>query len=92
LLDLEVITGTEVEFNNDFKCREDSLEGFKFSTNADKLKATAALQKLINLKTKALQLQLTALPQYQCYNEIKDLTKALSKSKSCTKGYKKVKT
>jgi hypothetical protein len=71
---------------------EDSLETFTFATNADKLKATVALQQIINLKTKALQLQLTTLPQYQCYNEIKDLTKALSSSKSCPKGYKKVKT
>jgi hypothetical protein len=71
---------------------EDSLETYTFATNADKLKATVALQQLVNLKTKALQLQLTTLPQYQCYNEIKDLMKALSSSKSCPKGYKKIKT
>lgn len=71
---------------------EDNLETYSFSTNADKLKGAVALQKLINLKTKALQLQLTAVPQYQCYNESKGLTKALSSSKSCPKGYKKVKT
>ena len=71
---------------------EDGLDTFMFSTNADKLIATVALQKLINLKTKALQLQLTIFPQYQCYNESKGLTKALSSSKSCPKGYKKVKT
>ena len=71
---------------------EDSLDTFTFSTNADKLRAVVAIQDLISLKTKALQLQLTVFPQFQCYNETKGLTKALSASKSCIKGYKKVKT
>lgn len=71
---------------------EDSLETFLFSSNADKLKAAVALQNLIKLKTMALQLQLTSFPQYQCYNQVKGLTKALSSAKSCPKGYKKVKT
>jgi hypothetical protein len=71
---------------------EDSLDTFTFSTNADKLRAVVAIQKLIALKTKALQLQLTVFPQYQCYNEAKGITKALSASKSCAKGYKKIKT
>ena len=71
---------------------EDSLETFLFSSNADKLKTAVALQNLIKLKTVALQLQLTSFPQYQCYNQVKGLTKALSSSKSCPKAYKKVKT
>lgn len=71
---------------------ENNLDSFTFSTNAEKLKAVVAIQNMISLKTKALQLQLSVFPQYQCYNEIKGLTKALSASKSCPKGYKKVKT
>ena len=71
---------------------EDNLETYGFSTNADKLKSTVALQKLISLKTKALQLQLTVIPQHQCVNESKGILKALGKAKSCPKGFKKVKT
>ncbi len=71
---------------------EDNLETYGFSTNAEKLKGAVALQKLINLKTKALQLQLKVIPQYQCNNEAKGILKALGKAKSCPKGFKKVTT
>jgi hypothetical protein len=48
--------------------------------------------KIINSQTSGLRAIMKLVPSHQCYNEVEDLRTILSKSKSCPKGFKKVKT
>jgi len=48
--------------------------------------------KIINSHTSGLKVLIKLIPTYQCYNEDVELKTVLSKSKTCPKGYKKVKT
>ena len=48
--------------------------------------------KIINSQISGLKVLTKLIPTYQCYNEEEELKTVLSKSKTCPKGYKKVKT
>ena len=48
--------------------------------------------KIINSQISGLKVLIKLIPTYQCYNEEEELRTVLSKSKTCPKGYKKVKT
>jgi hypothetical protein len=48
--------------------------------------------KIINSQISGLKVLVKLIPTYQCYNEEEELRTVLSKSKTCPKGYKKVKT
>jgi len=48
--------------------------------------------KIINSQISGLKVLIKLIPTYQCYNEEEALATVLSKSKTCPKGYKKVKT
>jgi hypothetical protein len=48
--------------------------------------------KIINSQISGLKVIVKLIPTYQCYNEEEELRTVLSKSKTCPKGYKKVKT
>ena len=48
--------------------------------------------KIVNSQMSGLKAIIKLIPTYQCYNEDEELTTVLSKSKTCPKGYKKVKT
>ena len=48
--------------------------------------------KMINSQISGLKVLTKLIPTYQCYNEEEELKTVLSKSKTCPKGYKKVKT
>jgi len=48
--------------------------------------------KIVNSQISGLKVIIKLIPTYQCYNEDEELTTVLSKSKTCPKGYKKVKT
>lgn len=50
------------------------------------------VMKIINSQTSAIKILIRLIPAYQCYNEEEGLTTVLTKSKTCSKGYKKVKT
>ena len=48
--------------------------------------------KIINSQISGLKVLIKLIPAYQCYNEEEELRTVLSRSKTCPKGYRKVKT
>ena len=48
--------------------------------------------KIINSQISGLKVLIKLIPTYQCYYEEEELRTVLSKSKTCPKGYKKIKT
>ena len=50
------------------------------------------IMKIINSQISGLKVLIKLIPTYQCYNEEDELRTVLSKTKTCPKGYKKVKT
>lgn len=56
------------------------------------LAKTTSIIKIINSQISGLKVLMKLIPTYQCYNEDEDLRTILSKTKTCPKGYAKVKT
>ena len=94
-------TQTKLDKNKDwknFQLMEEQLTAIENNVTSSSLTDNQILaevpkvMKIVNSQISAIKILLKLIPTYQCYNEEEDLTTVLTKSKTCPKGFKKVKT